>query len=249
MLDDLASSIFAAQKMPDSLDPAIVAIMAEKLEEAIFEGIGIDPLTVDYDTPNGEVIKSLRSDVWQFSGAKNYRQMKEMTESLWHPDGRFRSFGEFRTSVGHITSDHLNWLKTEYDTAIASSQMAAKWMQIQEDIDLFPVLEFDAVLDNRTTALCRSLDKIRRAVDDPFWDLYYPPNHFNCRSDVEQVRDADDITNLEDIEYPDIPPMFQTNLAKNGLVFPPGHPYYIDLPASVRIQAENLFDIHFRNKK
>lgn len=233
---------------PIVLNEETVRWMAQKLEDAIFQGYKVNPVKIDYTTPNGELIKSLRRDVWQFSGAKNYQQMKEMTESLIHPDGRFRTFSEFRSSVAHITSDHINWLRTEYDTAIASSQMSARWAEIQRDKDLFPFLEFDATMDNRTTKLCRSLNKVVRTVDDPFWDLYYPPNHFNCRSDVHQLRDGN-VTPDDEIEYPDIPPIFRTNLAKKGLIFPMNSPYYTGLPDDIRREADALFNNQFKSEQ
>jgi hypothetical protein len=84
-------------------------------------------------------------------------------------------------------------------------------------------------MDGRTTALCSSLNGVRKPADDEFWDTYYPPNHFSCRSTVRQSGGGS-VTPDKDIEYPDIPKMFQTNLGKQGLIFPPGHAYYTDLP-------------------
>lgn len=66
-------------------------------------------------------------------------------------------------------------------------------------------------------------------MDDPFWNVYYPPNHFKCRSTVRQ-RSGTYTTPDHKIEQAEIPPMFRTNLAKNGLVFPNEHPYYNHVP-------------------
>ncbi len=41
---------------------------------------------------------------------------------------------------------------------------------------------FTAVLDKRTTDICRSLDGTMLPVDDPFWRLHSPPLHDRCRS-------------------------------------------------------------------
>lgn len=213
--------------------------MAEILEEAIFKGYDKKPTEIDYDTPDFEMMSSLRSDVWQFSGAKNYQEMKAMSEALEGPDGKLRSFLEFKRVVKSIIGDHMQWLKTEYQTAISSSQMAAQWMRIQRDKDILPLLEFDAVMDNRTTELCKSLNRVIRPVDDPFWDAYYPPNHFNCRSGVRQIRDGE-ITKDENIDYPDLPKMFLTNVGKTGLAFPSGSAYYIGLPREVRRDAASI---------
>ena len=52
-------------------------------------------------------------------------------------------------------------------------------------------LEYSAVLDNVTTELCRDLDGDTYAVDDPVWDTYRPPNHYNCRSILVPVTQRD----------------------------------------------------------
>ena len=102
-------------------------------------------------------------------------------------------------------------------------------------------MQFDAILDDRTTELCKSLDGVIRPVDDAFWDQYYPPNHFNCRSDVRQLRDGN-ITPVDQIAYPELPKMFLTNVAKRGLVFPPESPYYIGTPEHILNNASLYMD-------
>lgn len=43
-------------------------------------------------------------------------------------------------------------------------------------------LEYSAILDGRTTDLCRELDGQIHSADSEVWQTYRPPNHFNCRS-------------------------------------------------------------------
>ena len=76
-------------------------------------------------------------------------------------------------------------------------------------------------------------------MDDPFWNVYYPPNHFKCRSTVRQ-RSGTYTTPDHKIEQAEIPPMFRTNLAKNGLVFPNEHPYWKDMPEEYLNMALNV---------
>jgi uncharacterized protein with gpF-like domain len=104
-------------------------------------------------------------------------------------------------------------------------------VQINESAAYLPLLEFDAVVDRRTSEQCRNFDKVIKPIKDVFWSLYYPPNHFGCRSTVRQ-RSSGAITATESIVMPDIPDMFKTNLAAHGFAFPPGHPYYNGLPES-----------------
>jgi SPP1 gp7 family putative phage head morphogenesis protein len=139
-----------------------------------------------------------------------------------------------------INDEQCNqWLKTEYDTAIAGGQMAGKWVDITSN-PATKLLEFDAVMDERTSAICSSLNGVKKAVDDEFWNEYYPPNHFNCRSTVRQLNDGNE-TPQSQIVYPEkVPAMFKVNLAKRGLAFPPDHPYYDGVPQTVFDKAANM---------
>lgn len=48
--------------------------------------------------------------------------------------------------------------------------------------DFVKGMEFVAIIDNRTTDICRELNGKRFAIDDPNLDKYTPPLHFECRS-------------------------------------------------------------------
>lgn len=52
-------------------------------------------------------------------------------------------------------------------------------------------LEYSAILDDRTTEICSALDGDTYAADNPLWDTYRPPNHYNCRSVLIPVTKAD----------------------------------------------------------
>lgn len=45
-----------------------------------------------------------------------------------------------------------------------------------------PYAFYAGIEDSRQTDICESLDWVVKLVDDPFWDIYTPPNHFACRS-------------------------------------------------------------------
>jgi uncharacterized protein with gpF-like domain len=81
-----------------------------------------------------------------------------------------------------------------------------KWMSIQEQKHILPYIKYSAVNDGETCLICKKLNNIVRVVDDPFWDIYYPPNCPECRCIVEQYEKSE-IRN-------------QTNLSKKNLIMP-----------------------------
>lgn len=52
-------------------------------------------------------------------------------------------------------------------------------------------LQYSAILDSRTTDICRHLNGRVYPVDSPQWNSYRPPNHFNCRSILVPVTIVD----------------------------------------------------------
>ena len=48
--------------------------------------------------------------------------------------------------------------------------------------DIVQAYQYSAVLDDRTTEFCAAHDGRIFKENDPYIDLIWPPNHFNCRS-------------------------------------------------------------------
>jgi SPP1 gp7 family putative phage head morphogenesis protein len=223
----------------------ITAYYGQHLSKALEEGYGKKIGEIDYDTPDGNMLAHLVENTYSFAAAKNYTQLRQLTQALVE-DGKLRTYSQFKKAAFEINDTHVNqWLKAEYELAVAGSQMASKWVDITENAGT-KILEFDAVLDSKTSDGCRLLNGVRKPVDDPFWNAYYPPNHFNCRSTVRQHFEGS-TTPDHSITYPDdkkVPPMFRVNLAKQKLAFPPGHAYWAGTPASVIKEALDMAPIN-----
>lgn len=231
-IDGLIQQLYDAEQTPDT-DPVLIRAYGEKLNEAVVDGFGSTLKDIAWNAPEYPVLTALENNVWQFSAAKAFTQVQNMAEALVGADGKIKSFEEFRRDAQQIAGQQLNWLRAEYDTAIASGQMAAKWQTIQAQKEALPLLEFDAVIDDRTSSICRPLNKVIRPVDDAFWKMYYPPNHFNCRSTVRQLREGE-ITPVKHIQYPEkVPDGFKTNVGIDNKVFPEDSDYYKGTPAYI----------------
>ena len=154
-----------------------------------------------------------------------------MTDALRDGD-RIRSFEEFRQAVEDIDAKYNgNWLRTEYNQAIAASQCGARWNEFKRNAKAMPMLQYQAVMDSNTREDHAKLNGVRKRVDDPFWDIYMPPNGWGCRCEVIQLpSSAAKETPSEKIIPPAVPKMFQINFGKRGIVFPQGHAYFKRLP-------------------
>lgn len=235
----MVQQIWKDKALPEGLiNKEVTSEFAKRLWAGVTEGYGnpakeFNAGKIDYDTPDFKMLAALQKNTWQFAAAKNYTQLRELGNALIGGDGKLRTYSQFKEAAYAINDKHINqWLKAEYELAVAGGQMAGKWVDIEANQDTLRLLEFDAVMDGRTTEICKPLNGVLLPVNDPFWDMYYPPNHWGCRSTVRQ-RTGGAVTSHHLVPHADIPKMFQTNLAKQGLIFPESSAYFIGLPAGV----------------
>lgn len=65
--------------------------------------------------------------------------------------------------------------------------MAAKWERFSEDGDRYN-LQYRTANDGKVRPEHAALNGVTLPPSDPFWEEYYPPNGWNCRCTVVQVR-------------------------------------------------------------
>jgi SPP1 gp7 family putative phage head morphogenesis protein len=174
----------------------------------------------------------IQDNLFPFSAAKNYSQMKDMRDRLMDDQGKIKSFGRFRDDVASISQDYnQNWLQSEYNYVQKSGIMAAQWQNIILDKETYPYLMYTTRMDDKVRPEHAALQGITLKVDDPFWNKYYPPNGWNCRCTVKQLqtheatpsdpRAAGKLAKAEKI-----PELFQNNVGKSKMELSNGHPYY-----------------------
>ena len=121
----------------------------------------------------------LRRNVNVFSAFKNHANIIELTQALAGEDGKPKSFSEFKKMAAVIDEKYnKNWLQAEYKYAVNAARSAAQWQGFKERGGK---LEYFTIGDGRVRDEHRKLHGTIMPVDHPFWDLYYPPNGWNCR--------------------------------------------------------------------
>lgn len=203
----------------------LLKLTATKLRDAITIGYATTD-NKDIDITDLQMLSHLKNNAVVFAAFKSYQNQQEMISLLTDKDGKLRSFSDYKTEVLKTnTIFNTNYLNAEYNHAVVSSQMASRWQDFERNKETLPYLEFDATLDNRTTAICISLDGTRLPVDDEFWDNHALPLHWNERSVIRQIAYGP-ATDKNKINAPDLKPFFKNNPGKTGQVFPDGtYPY------------------------
>lgn len=226
-LDAFILNVWKGGYKNGKLDKKRVSRYANTFMEGVEKGYGKSLASVDYDTPDHMMLSALANNVFHFSAAKNRAEIEALSAAMRGADGKPVSFAEFKRQAAQITGEFQgNWLKAEYDLAINASTMAARWVEFESDPNA--ILVYRTAGDARVRQSHKQLDGIARPVNDKFWNTYYPPNGWNCRCDVEKTLSGR-ITGDDQLPHgaiDDVPPMFRSNFAKEGLAFPPGHAYY-----------------------
>ncbi len=131
-----------------------------------------------------------------FSGMKTFHELNEAFPSLLDENGDRKPFEQFLNDVRKIDNTYnKNYLRAEYNFCQASADMAAKWEGFMQDGDRYN-LQYRTQRDNKVRPEHAALDRVTLPMSDPFWQEYYPPNGWNCRCTVVQVRKS---------KYPETP--------------------------------------------
>lgn len=132
--------------------------------------------------------KRLQRSDYIFSGMKTFHELNEAFPSLLDSNGNRKTFEAFLNDVRKIDKTYnSNYLRAEYNFVQSSAEMAAKWERFSEDGDRYN-LQYRTAGDGKVRPEHAALNGVTLPPSDPFWEEYYPPNGWNCRCTVVQVR-------------------------------------------------------------
>lgn len=177
----------------------------------------------------------LKESCLVFSGLKTFHQLGEAFPSLTDEKGERKPFEQFLNDVRSIDENYNKYyLKAEYNFAVSSSQMAAKWEEFASKGDRYD-LQYRTAGDSKVRESHRKLNRVTFPIDSPFWDQYFPPNGWGCRCNVVQVREgkypvSDEKKAMQDGNQSTTgkhQEMFRFNPGKQQAAFPAYNPYTI----------------------
>ena len=179
--------------------------------------------------------KRLTRSNYIFSGMKTFHELNEAFPSLLDSNGNRKTFEAFLNDVRKIDNTYnSNYLRAEYNFVQSSAEMAAKWEQFSEDGDRYN-LQYRTANDGKVRPEHAALNGVTLPPSDPFWEEYYPPNGWNCRCTVVQVRKSkypatphDEAMALgEEALQRDTKGIFHFNPGKEDKTIPDYNPYTI----------------------
>lgn len=255
LIEALFRGIYSGKITQRFLPSSLYYAIADYLKSGLYDGYGATysslkkaRIPTGFSKNDVELMTELRTNLYLFSAAKTYQQVRTMSSALIADDGSILPFKQFREKADETyTLYNKVWLQTEYDTAIGQAQAARKWQEIENNRDTLPLLEYSAILDKKTSEICRPLDGIVAPVGDPIWKRVAPLNHFNCRcmliplsegkqtsAKVKKAKVAETEGMMQDL--------FKMNPGMDGYVFKKDHPYF-DVAAKDKALAKRNFDL------
>lgn len=230
----------------DQLSVSYHEKIAVKLEEALVFGFGKALSDINYTSPLYSTFIKLRENIFVFSAAKQYQQVRTMSQFIYN-NGVKSTYSEFKELAKKVFLEYNDaYLKTEYITAVGQSQMAKEWVEAEQKKDVLPYLTYRTQRDSRVRDEHAALDGVTLHIDHPFWKTYMPKNGWRCRCftiSKERAKVTDlsqrDLSDLSDESK--FPPVFRMNPGKDGLVFnPKHHPYFFVARGDSNLKKNNF---------
>lgn len=146
----------------------------------------------EVDTGNAE--DRARGNSFRIAGMLELDAVSLVFKEIAHALEKGQPFGpEFKQRVtdklgalapkgAHLETVFRNWTQTSYNTG--------RYYQLSDpEVTRFrPYWMYDAILDGRTTQVCKVCNGTIKRFDDAWWDSHWAPCHHRCRSSIRALR-------------------------------------------------------------
>jgi SPP1 gp7 family putative phage head morphogenesis protein len=234
-VEKLLRKIYLGIVNPLALPKKLYKKIGEKLSGGLYKGYGKNIVDVEYDSPDFDMLKHMRENVYLFSSAKTFNYVLA-SEGLITEGDKVLPFTEFKKRAKEVYDKYNDaWLKAEYETAIGSGQIARAWNDFAPDA----ILKYSTAKDSHVSDVCRSMEGVTRPKDDKIWITNSPLQHYRCRcvllsSSLYEVRPVPSTVLMPPKEF-----AFNPGIEKQ--VYDKSHPYFSDIPSKYKTYAKENF--------
>ena len=237
LIDDAIKKVYRGKLAAGMADAPLFKANADTVWSAVKASLP-KPSPETYGSAAHILALEMKENVNVAMAFKNHHNILELHSALIDANGKVRSFREFQTEARPLMNAYnVNYLKAEYEYAVAAGQQAVAWSRLSE-ADL---ISYSTVGDNRVRQEHALLDGTTLPPSDPFWDTYYPPNGWRCR--CKTIAKDGDATIKQPEGLPDLQPFFRNNVGKTAKVFPESHPYFNIEPRFAKSASIDLFGL------
>ena len=233
------------------IDPDLFTDSYTALNEAVDRAV---KLSVKWGKPDKGFIQELKRNNAVFAAFKAHREQNDLAGLLVDDDGNARSFDSFRRAAAPVIGEYnVNWLQTEYATAVRVARTAVRFKQYEKDGDLYPNAEWLPSRAAEPRMSHRKYYHTVRRLTDPWWETHYPGCVWGCQCDMRNTDKP--ITHIGDnpaapgAEPTTVPPSEEAgvrspglsrNPARSGELFSRDHPYFTSAYPGAEKAVEEL---------
>jgi SPP1 gp7 family putative phage head morphogenesis protein len=205
----------------DLFDEEVWNLNFKQLTKGVELGYGVDFARAS--VKDAELAFQLKNNAAVYAAFKNHTEQGKLRDLLIDGNGNLKSWNDFKKDALPLTETYnKTWLETEFNQAEANARMAKKWEGFAANADIYPNLQYRAIIDDKTRDEHRLLNGTILPINDPFWNTHYPPLGWGCRCSVTQT-DREVKTKTADI--PKASEGFDNNPGKSGKLWSDNNAY------------------------
>ena len=243
------------------IDPDLFTDSYTALNEAVDRAV---KLSVKWGKPDKGFIQELKRNNAVFAAFKAHREQNDLAGLLVDDDGNARSFDSFRMAAAPVIGEYnVNWLQTEYTTAVRVARTAVRFKQYEKDGDLYPNGEWLPSRAAEPRMSHRKYYHTVRRLTDPWWETHYPGCVWGCQCDMRNtdkpVTHVGDNPAAPGAEPTTVPPSEEAgvrspglsrNPARSGELFSRDHPYFTSAyPGAEKAVAKKMQTIDVKQAR
>lgn len=192
----------------------------------------------DWGKGNAGFIDEFRNNGAVFAAFKNHQQTKDLIALLTDESGNTRSFSQFKKLALQVSEKYnVNWLKTEYNTAVRSARSAINFRKYLENEHIYPNLEYMESMASHKREKHLAYVGTVLPIRHEWWGTHMPPSDWNCQCWVRPTRKA--VTAVPPGEL--VPPVFSNNPGSSAkFIKTEETPYYKNTDEAIRETIESI---------
>ena len=139
--------------------------------------------------------------LFNFSGVDSLETLLRANDRFYYTLNEQKPYHFFNTALFFLENRDQKILEYQFNDAIGYVQLMRKWSEMEKTREFYPYIEIVSPDDPQSSIVEKKLNGIIRHIDDPFWDIYFPPNEINDRCSVIQRRNVIDtpLVNLPEL--------------------------------------------------
>ena len=134
-----------------------------------------------------ELDAEARQRAFWIGAGLQHDQIQRVYDENKRAKDRGEDLASFKRRVVGLLKDDAH-TETVFRNAAQRSYNAGRWKQLREVRRWRPFWKYDAILDGRTTQVCKARDGVTLSAESTWWKTNWPPLHHRCRSTVRSVR-------------------------------------------------------------